>query len=290
MTYENGNSNFVKPVSMTGLLKFWNDQKKFGIVSTSAGDVFVHESKTHGMLEDMRKGDAVIALDVKTEFKDEKFKRSATAVTSVTLPAIRTVWAAVKIFNEEFGSAVVHLGELDLLDLTAFLPKKVIQQSTVLPGVGMPMRAVIKETAQGWDVLSYESDEQVAADYKVYMAEMLARIDAQQQAAEVVSTEGQGEVAEVIAEPAPTEVTISTKSQPKSQKVKTSKPKGAEASTTVTRKPKKSVKPVDPAQLQPIPEGELLSVVQKCGEGAETALAAAMKAAAQQRQEPATVH
>ena len=168
----------VQLVSMTGTLKFWNEKKKYGVVVTTTGDVFFHASKTSGKLVDLLKEDAVITMDVMTEFKNDQYLRTAMAVTNVTLPEIRTVWTSVATWNETRCSATVHLGDLDLIGLTAFISKAVIQKSTVLPGVGMPMRAQIKKTPQGWNVIAYESDESVAADYKVYMAEMLARVEA----------------------------------------------------------------------------------------------------------------
>ncbi len=173
-------ANIIKAVPMTGTLKFWHDAKGFGIVSTEAGDVLVHVTKAGDWLEPMKSDGAKIDILVTTKYEDGGYKRSATTVVNVVLPEVRTVWASVKTFSVERCSATVFLGEVDLLDQTAFIPKAVIQGSAIVPGVGMPMRATIIRTPQGWDVQSYESDEKVAAAYKVYMADMLARVEAEQ--------------------------------------------------------------------------------------------------------------
>jgi cold shock CspA family protein len=175
-------ANIVKAVPMTGTLKFWHNAKGFGIVTTAAGDVLVHVTKAGDWLEPMKADGAKIDILVTTKYEDGGYKRSATAVTNVTLPEVRTVWASVKTFNAERCSATVFLGELDLLGQTAFIPKSVIQGSAIVPGVGMPMRATIVRTTPGWDVRSYESNEKVAADYDVYMANMRARVEAEQSA------------------------------------------------------------------------------------------------------------
>lgn len=173
-------ANIIKAVPMTGNLKFWNDAKGFGIVTTAAGDVLVHVTKAGDWLEPMKADGAAISMLVTTKYEDGGYKRSVTAVTCVTLPEVRTAWASVKTFNAERCSATVFLGEVDLLGQTAFIPKSVILGSAVVPGVGMPMRATIVCTPQGWDVQSFESDEKIAGAYKVYMADMLARVEAEQ--------------------------------------------------------------------------------------------------------------
>ncbi len=167
-------------VTMTGVLKFWNEAKGFGFVATPHGDVFVHVTVVKDKKAAFLTDGANITLFVMTEQKGERVQRTATRVVDIVLPAVpeeRTVWAVVKTFNPDLGSATVFLGEIDLLDQTAFIPRSVMQQSSAFPGVGMPLRAVVKHTPQGWDVLSYESGDEVSSQCYAYMAEQLKRVE-----------------------------------------------------------------------------------------------------------------
>jgi cold shock CspA family protein len=159
--------------TLEGTLKFWNKDKGFGFVVTSQGDAFVHVSATLDHLNDMQKEGAVITIEAGNKFVKDKFQLTATAVVKVVLPEVRVVWACVRTFNEERMSATVNLGETDLLEQTAFVPRRVIEQSGVIPGVGMPMRAQIKSTKVGWDVESFATGPAILAQYKQYLDEMI---------------------------------------------------------------------------------------------------------------------
>ena len=160
---------------LEGPLKFWNKDKGFGFVVTPKGDVFVHVTAAGDHLDDMRKEGAVITLEAGDKFVKDKFQLTATAVVKVTLLEERIVWASVRTFNEERMTATVYLGAIDLMALTAFVPRIVIEKSTVIPGVGMPMRAKITHTKDGWDVDSFETGPDILVEYNQYMEDLVRR-------------------------------------------------------------------------------------------------------------------
>lgn len=158
--------------TLEGDLKFWSKDKGFGFVVTPEGDAFVHASIVGEHLPDMQKEGAVISLEAVKKFEEGKFRLTATAVLKVTLPEVRTVWACVRTYNEEKRIGTVNLGEIDLLEQTAFVPRKVIEQSGFVPGIGMPMLARIKLTKAGWDVVSFDTGPDILVEYRKYMDEM----------------------------------------------------------------------------------------------------------------------
>ncbi len=159
---------------VTGILKFFDSKKGFGIVTTAVGDVFLHRSKAGDFVNVLTDG-AKVTMDVMTTYEKSAYKRSAVSVQNVTEPKSVRCFATVKWYNADkgFGFATVVDGEFAGKD--AYLSRSVCGDVGILPAENMPMLAIVAEKQVGrLAVISFVSNEEVAADFANFIAKTMA--------------------------------------------------------------------------------------------------------------------
>ena len=152
-------------VNIIGTVKFFDQAKGFGIIVTKLGDVFIHVSKASGKQAELV-ADAEVRVDFFTTYKDGQYKHAATALLSVkALPAPVEVLDVVKFYSSEKNFGFIHCGGAGFSKDEAILRGNVANRAGIVPGKGMPVRAIVVEEPKGPVVISFQWGPQVEADY-----------------------------------------------------------------------------------------------------------------------------
>ncbi len=150
-------------VNVAGVVKFFLQEKGFGIIVTKDADVFIHVTKCAGRQAELVEG-AEVRIDYLTTYKEGQYKHAVTSLISVKPVEETVILTTVAFYNTEKGFGGVHCGDTFSRPV-AHLPGKVCREAGIEPGRGMPLRAVVIEGPQGPLVTSCEWGMQVEADY-----------------------------------------------------------------------------------------------------------------------------
>ena len=150
-------------VNVAGVVKFFLQEKGFGIIVTKNADVFIHVTNCGGRHSELVEG-AEVRIDYLTTYKEGQYKHTVTSLISVKPVEETVLLSVVAFYNSEKGFGGVHCGDTFSKPI-AHLPGKVCREAGIAPGRGMPVRAVVIEGPQGPLVTSLEWGMQVEADY-----------------------------------------------------------------------------------------------------------------------------
>lgn len=225
-------------VNVPGTVKFFSQEKGFGFIQTSLGDVFIHASKTGGMQTELVQG-AEVHIDFITAYSGGDVKRSVTSLLSVKAPAPKPqpveVLDTVIWFDPSKGYGFIHCGGYGLSREQAHLHVTVAERAGIIPGEGMPIRARVVEAERGPKVISFKWGEEVDQAYQAKLAELHAEDGASQDQSEPAPTTTP--VITDVAEPAESK-------KPKKRRASTATSNVTEAATTAeATQPKPEVRP-----------------------------------------------
>lgn len=151
--------------------------KGFVFIATPEGDVFAHVNVA-GDWFDMLEERAAVELAFVTEFNEQarsdrdQFRRTATQIFSVEEPAPLEefeVLTQVLFFDKKKGFGKIACGASFSKD-AAYLSAAVCEEAGVVPGKGMPVRAVIVEGRKGPEAISFEWGMEVTKAYEALVA------------------------------------------------------------------------------------------------------------------------
>ena len=233
-------------VNVAGTVKFFSQEKGFGIITTNFGDVFIHVSKCGSKKAELVP-DAEVRIDFTSAFKDGKVQHSATALLSVKAPPPPVeVLDVVKFYNEKKGFGFIFCGDAGFTKGQAFLPghvAKLAQPWEITPGEGMAVRALVVENKGRPEVVSFEWGSEVEAAYAAKLAVLHAEDGAMHETVDSVDEL-------MAAHTAETQAAIGPKPAPK---------KAAKATLKqAVTKPKAEAKPKMPVTVAEAAEAGLL--------------------------------
>lgn len=183
-------------VDVSGKIKFFNQEKGFGIIVTKLGDVFIHVTKTGGKQDELVP-DAEVRIDFTSAFKDGEVKHAATALLSVKAPpAPIEVLDKVKFYNKDKNFGFIFCAGHGFSKGEAILRGKVVNEAKpwkIDPDKGMAVRAMVIQKSKGPEVVSYEWGPEVDAAYAAKLKGQKAAKAKVEAAPEVASSEAKVE-------------------------------------------------------------------------------------------------
>ena len=165
-------------VNVAGTVKFFDQSKGFGIILTKTGDVFIHATRCGSKQADLVAGTEV-RIDYTTAYKDGVYKHTATALLSVKAPPTPVEVLDVFKFYDTAGKkgdsrknfGFILCPEAGFEKKEAFVSRKVAEvDAGVIPGKGMPVRALVIEKNGRPEVVSFEWGPEVEAAYSAKLA------------------------------------------------------------------------------------------------------------------------
>ena len=170
-------------VNIAGTIIFFDQKKGYGFVSTKEGKVFIHATKTAGKQAELVPG-ATVRIDFTTVYMDGVYKRTTTALLSVTAPVVVEpkappapveVLDVFKFYRSDDADEQKHFGFLFCSDAgfdkkEAFVSHRVAAAAGVIPGKGMPARAMVIEKKGRTEVVSFQWGPEVEAAYSAKLA------------------------------------------------------------------------------------------------------------------------
>ena len=150
-------------VNVAGVVKFFLQEKGFGIIVTKDAEVFIHVTKCGGKQTELVEG-AEVRIDYLTTYKEGQYKHAVTSLISVKPVEETVILSTIAFYSLEKGFGGVHCGDTFSRSV-AHLPGKVCRDAGIEPGRGMPVRVAVIEGPQGPLVTSLEWGVQVEADY-----------------------------------------------------------------------------------------------------------------------------
>ncbi len=161
-------------INIAGTVKFFDQKKGFGIITTKQGGVFIHVSRCGGKQAELTAG-AEVRIDYTTAYKDGAYKHSATALLSIKPPpAPVEVLDLVKFYSEEKGYGFLSCVGAAFSKDDAFISSQVVKSARITPGKGMPMLAMVLEKNGRPEVVSFKWGPEVEAAYTAKMGELHA--------------------------------------------------------------------------------------------------------------------
>lgn len=161
-------------VNVHGVVKFFDQKKGFGIITTKQHAVYIHASKAGGKQAQLVTG-AEVRIDYITAYKDGEYKHSATALLSVKAPpAPVEVLDVVKFYNPAKNFGFILCGGAEFSKGEAILRGHVAKQAGIIPGKGMPVRAMVVQKPEGPEVVSFEWGPEIEAAYAAKLGELHA--------------------------------------------------------------------------------------------------------------------
>lgn len=200
-------------ITLSGTVKFFDNKKGFGYITTDKGDFYINSAIAGGHASELIKG-ARVSIACISRYQAGKYTLELDSLFSVKTSEM--VLDTVRFFDENKGYGFVNCSGAGLSKDQAFLHMSVAKQSGIIPGEGMPVRAVIVESERGPKVTSFEWGEEVEAAWKMQMAMLHADDGAKQITAEMPEVSAPSAEPEPVATPTPR----MRASQPRSRKAK----------------------------------------------------------------------
>jgi cold shock CspA family protein len=156
-------------MSTTAIVVWFNPTKKFGFVNIGDGekenDVFIHATIAGDLVTELDT-DSTVEIEFETSFEGGQYRKTATELLSVKPPVLTEMLGVVKWYDK-----VGAKGVLTLDDAEAFIPGGVAKTAGVVPGPGMPMKALVKQRVGGTQaVVSFTWGQEVHDEWLALQA------------------------------------------------------------------------------------------------------------------------